>query len=256
MGTHRLFTLIELLVVIAIIAILAAMLLPALAKAREAARKTSCLNNHKQAMMGHQLYASEFEDVYVTTAHVSGTSYQPWFKVLTYGPSSTSPYGVANAGYVPWSSLQCPSNSLQKASSVGSFYASFAMPHIYGATDSARVAKLGSYLVDRVGSGYGITHLLSQMKLPSETVIMIDAVCTINDSGHLGQGFWAFHPDTTIQNSGTTPVAAAPHTIHAGKASTSFADGHAACLNAGELRNIGHQIKTTANASFQTVLLP
>lgn len=114
------------------------------------------------------------------------------------------------AGYVPWSSIQCPSNSLQKASSVGSFYASFAMPHIYGATDSARVAKLGSYLVDRVGSGYGITHLLSQMKLPSETVMMIDVVCTANDSGHLGKGFWAFHPDTTIQNSGTSIAAAAP----------------------------------------------
>jgi len=55
------FTLIELLVVIAIIAILAAILFPVFAKAREAARATSCLSNMKQLGLAFQMYATENE---------------------------------------------------------------------------------------------------------------------------------------------------------------------------------------------------
>lgn len=63
-GKHRGFTLIELLVVIAIIAILAAILFPVFARARDAARKTACLNNMKQIGTAALMYSQDYDEMY------------------------------------------------------------------------------------------------------------------------------------------------------------------------------------------------
>lgn len=213
------------------IAILAAMLLPALNKARAAAKKSNCLSNLGQ-MMKAQIFYAEDNGGYMVTVAKYGSSYEPWTALLTREKSNSGQLGTGN-GYISLKTLRCPGQpENQQVKATDLFWGVYGFVKgrndvQYHDSNMKKRNRLGNYF-HTIADKDNMFFAPHRMKQPSGTYLAADTAASA--STQKGQACWAFSPSFSMDTQ-----AVGLYLAHEEQANVGAADGHVTTMNKVEL---------------------